>query len=630
MSSPLRRLTPVPFTQVTFSDGLLAERQATNRRAAIPAVHQQMAATGRLEALKMQWKPGDPYTPHIFWDSDVAKWLEGAAYSLATHPDPALEALVEEAVSLLVAVQQPDGYLNSYFTQMAPQARWTNLRDQHELYCAGHLIEAAVAHFQATGRRTLLDALARYADYIASVFGPNPGQKRGYPGHEEIELALVKLYRATGEQRYLELSRYFIDERGRQPHYYDAEARARGEDPAAYWAKTYAYAQAHVPVREQTEAVGHAVRAVYLYSGMADVAAETGDESLLAACERLWDNLTRRKLYLTGGIGAEHRAENFGKEFQLPNDSAYAETCAAIGLIFFAHRMLQITADSRYADVIERALYNNVLAGIDLAGTRFFYVNPLESDGTHHRQDFFSCACCPPNVLRLLASLGDYVASTAPDTLYIHQYSAGTIRVEVNGKPVTLQVKTRYPWDGEIDITLDMPHPAEFVVCLRLPDWCPAPNLAVNGVSVGAPVHNGYACLRREWKPGNQIDLSLPMPVQRVAADPRVAADAGRIALQRGPLVYCLEGTDHGATPVSSITVPDHARLDAAWMPNLLGGVMVVEGEGLAPTWANGHERLYGSLGGLTYRPTPIRAVPYYAWDNRAPGPMAVWLPRVP
>ena len=625
-SSP--RLTPVPFTHVTLSGGLLAERQATNRQATIPAIHRQLGATGRLELLKMQWQPGDPYTPHFFWDSDVAKWLEGACYSLATHPDPALEAQVEAAVALLVAAQQPDGYLNTYFTRFTPEARWTNLRDQHELYCAGHLMEAAVAHYETTGRRTLLDALCRYADTIATVFGPGPDQKHGYPGHEEIELGLVKLYRATGEARYLELSRYFIDERGRQPLYFDTEALARGDDPAAYFFGSHAYSQSHLPVREQTEAVGHAVRAVYLYSAMADVATATGDASLLAACERLFESIVNHKLYLTGGIGAAHHGESFGRPDQLPNDSAYAETCAAIGLIFFVQRMLQLEGDGRYADVLERALYNNVLAGMSQDGTRFFYVNPLEADGTHHRQDFFTCACCPPNVTRLLASLGQYVASTTPDGLAVHLYTAATIDTAVAGMPVRLTQQTDYPWDGTIALTVDPAQAADFELRLRIPGWCAAHRLTVNGEPVRAPEVKGYAVLRRTWQPGDTVELVLEMPIERIVADPRVAADAGRVALQRGPLVYCVEQADHGQTPATSLILPDDAPLTARFDPDLLGGVVVLEGEALAPDWADGRERLYGRASQIVETPVALRAIPYYAWDNRTPGPMAVWITR--
>ncbi len=624
MAAPGRKLSPLPLTQVTIGGPFWGPWVEANRRATLPHVYEACKNTGRIDALRLQWRPGDPNPPHIFWDSDVAKWLEAAAYELAVHPDAALAQRAEETADLLIKAQQPDGYLNTHFTVVEPEKRWTNLRDWHELYCAGHLIEAAVAYFEATGRRNLLDALCRYADHIDATFGPEEGKKRGYPGHEELELALVKLYRATGEVRYLRLAEYFINERGRQPHYYDLEAQARGD--TRRW-MPYEYWQVHKPVREQEEAVGHAVRAMYLCSGMADVAAETADASLLAACRRLWRSVTERKMYVTGAVGARHHGEAFGDDWELPNDTAYAETCAAIGLVFFAQRMLELEADGRYADVLERALYNGVLSGVSLDGRKFFYVNPLASGGRHRRQPFFDCACCPPNVARLLASLGRYACGTEGDNaIYVHLYATGEAIAALGGRRVSLTQDTAYPWDGTVDLAVGLDGPARFELALRVPGWCRKHALRVNGKAVAAPVRKGYARLRRTWSNGDRVTLALAMPVERVEANPVVDATAGKVALQRGPLVYCLEGCDH-RVDVRTIRLPDRARLAARFDKRLLGGAVVIEGKAVAAAAAPWKDRLYAAGTAKTV-PVAIRAVPYCLWDNRKGGTMAVWLPR--
>ena len=620
-----RRLSPLPLTEVAVEGRFWGPRVEANRRAAIPHVYEACRRTGRIDALRLGWRQGDPNPPHIFWDSDVAKWLEAAAYELATCPDPVLERRAEETADLLVKSQQPDGYLNTHFTVVEPGKRWTNLRDWHELYCAGHLMEAAVAHFEATGNRTLLNALCRYADHIDATFGPEEGKKHGYPGHEEIELALVKLYRATGQERYLRLAEYFVNERGRQPHYYDAEAEARGD--TRRW-MPYDYWQVHKPVREQHDAVGHAVRAMYLYSGMADVAAETGDPSLLAACRRLWHSVTRRRMYVTGAIGPRHHGEAFGDDWELPNDTAYAETCAAIGLVFFAHRMLAIEADGRYADVMERALYNGVLSGVSLDGRKFFYVNPLASAGAHHRQPFFDCACCPPNVARLLSSLGHYVYGTEADkALYVHLYASGEGCATLGSRRVCLIQATEYPWDGTVDLAVGLDKPTRFELALRIPGWCRKHALRLNGKAVAAPVRKGYARLRRTWNDGDRVTLALAMPVERVAANPAVDAAAGKVALQRGPVVYCLEACDH-AVDVRAIRLPDRARLTPRFDKRLLGGTVVIEGKARAVPMREWKDRLYRPQAAGATAPAAIRAIPYCLWDNRKAGTMAVWLPR--
>ncbi len=628
-SDPASRIVPVPFTAVVIDDGFWAPRQRVNRERTIPFEYRQCKETGRIDAFRLDWRPGQEPVPHIFWDSDVAKWIEAASYSLATHDDPALDALLDEVIALIAAAQQPDGYLNVHFTVVEPGKRWTNLRDAHELYCAGHLIEAAVAHFQATGKRTLLDVLCRYADHIAETFGRGPGQKRGYPGHPEIELALVKLYRCTGERRYLALAQYFVDERGQSPHYFDQERLARGETisifgPAFSRMYTHEYNQSHKPVREQDRPVGHAVRAMYLYSAMADLAGELGDAGLRAAGERLWQHLVERLMYVTGGIGTSRQNEGFTADYDLPNATAYCETCAAIGLVFWAHRLLQLDCDRRYADVMERALYNGVISGVSLEGERFFYVNPLASNGSHRRQAWFDCACCPPNLARLLASLGQYVYSQGDDEAVVHLYVQGEARLRLAGQSVTLRQETRYPWDGQVRLTVRLEEPARFTLKLRVPGWCREATLAIGGKAVPMELERGYARISREWRDGDAVTLDLAMPIERVYAHPRVSADAGRVALQRGPIVYCLEQVDNGPD-LEAIALPRDARLEATFEPELLGGVVTISGFGLRRVVEDFAGQLYRSAPARVM-PVPIKAIPYCVWENRAPGEMAVWL----
>jgi len=629
----------VPFTQVHVDDAFWAPRMRANREQTIPNVYRQLKDTGRIDAFRLDWKPGMSPTPHIFWDSDVAKWVEGASYDLAINPDPELERLLGEVTALIASAQQPDGYLNVHFTVVAPEKRWTNLRDWHELYCAGHLLEAAVAHYSVTGKRALLDAMIRYVAHIGSVFGREPGKKRGYPGHEEIELALVKLYRLTGERGYLDLGRYFIDERGQEPSYFDMEVARRGERGESDWpVSPLEYYQAHKPLRQQTEAVGHAVRAMYLYSGAADVARETEDAELHAVCERLWQSVALRRLYITGGIGSASEGERFTADYDLPNESAYAETCAAIGLVFFAHRMLQssggraatahgLECDSRYADVMERALYNGVLSGVSLDGTHFFYVNPLASRGDHHRQPWFDCACCPTNIMRLLPTIGGYVYSTSDNSVAVHLYMQSEAKLALrSGAQVTLRQETRYPWEGDVRLTVHPQSSLSFTLGLRIPGWCRSYSLAVNGAPLEARVERGYACLSRHWEPGDTVDLNLDMPVEKMEAHPEVLHDFGRVALQRGPIVYCLEDVDHDID-VREIAIRPDAVLTPRFDPTILGGVVVLEGVGLTGTRDRWTNALYLPRGGQR-RKTRLRAIPYYAWDNRAAGAMTVWVPR--
>ncbi|QOR85903.1 glycoside hydrolase family 127 protein [Geobacillus stearothermophilus] len=573
----------------------------------------------------------------VFQDSDVAKWLEAVAYLLEEKRDSELEALADDVIELLGRAQQPDGYLNTYYTVKEPGKRWTNLRDNHELYCAGHLIEAAVAYFQATGKRRFLDIMCKYADYIGTVFGRGEGQIPGYDGHQEIELALLKLYEATGNENYLKLSQYFIDQRGQQPHYFDQEKEARGETKPFWYDGGYRYHQAHIPVREQKQAVGHAVRALYMYTAMAGLAAKTGDESLKQACQTLWENVTKRQMYITGGVGSSAFGESFTFDFDLPNDTVYAETCASIALVFWARRMLELEMDGKYADVMERALYNGTISGMDLDGKRFFYVNPLEvwpkacerHDKRHVkpvRQKWFSCACCPPNLARLIASIGHYIYSQTSDALFVHLYVGSNIQTEIGGRSVEIVQETNYPWDGTVRLTVSAESAQEFTLGLRIPGWCRGAEVTINGENVDiAPLtKKGYAYIRRVWRQGDEMVLHFSMPVERIKAHPQVRVNAGKVALQRGPIVYCLEEVDNGPN-LANLFLPRDAKLEARFEPDLLEGVVVITGTAERMDESAWNDELYRPIEPRTYQ-VPFRAIPYYAWCNRGEGEMTVWV----
>lgn len=578
----------------------------------------------------------------VFQDSDVAKWLEAVGYSLSVTPNPELEALADETIDIIEKAQQPDGYLNTYFIIKEPGKRWTNLVDCHELYCAGHMMEAAVAYYEATGKRKLLDIMSKYADCIDSIFGTETGKLRGYCGHQEVELALVKLYKATGKEKYLKLAKYFIDERGQKPSYFEAELEKRGMK--SHWTGNpikkidLAYTQSHLPVREQKEAIGHSVRAVYMYTGMADIAAETGDKSLFDACETLWNNLTEKQMYITGGIGSTNHGEAFTFDYDLPNDIVYAETCASIGLVFFAQRMLQIQARGKYADVLERALYNTVVSGMSKDGKHFFYVNPLEvwpeasekNPTRHHvksiRQKWFGCACCPPNVARLLSSLGQYIYSSNDKTVYAHLYIGGEVVVNLGSEKVKLVQETNYPWSGDVKVKVSVDEEKEFSLALRIPGWCRNSSITVNGdkVELEGKIIDGYAYLNREWKDGDTVELNLDMSVNLIQANPKVRADAGKVSIQRGPLVYCIEEIDNGAN-LSAISIDPKQELKTEFDETLLGGAATITGEGTRTDEANWENQLYRSFN-CEEKYVKIKAVPYYLWGNRAPGEMMVWI----
>ncbi|KKI93837.1 hypothetical protein WQ54_01940 [Bacillus sp. SA1-12] len=576
----------------------------------------------------------------VFQDSDVAKWIEAVAFSLETEPNEQFEQIIDEVVALLGRAQDESGYLNTYYQVKEPTKRWTNLRDNHELYCAGHLVEAAVAYYKATGKKQFLNIMCKYTDYINSVFGPEEYKRKGYPGHQEIELALVKLYEVTGNERYLNLSKYFIDERGKQPNYFDIEKKERNDTKPFWFNNDYAYHQAHLPVREQKEAVGHAVRAVYMYSAMADLAEKTKDESLKRACEALWENVTQKQMYITAGIGSMVFGEAFSFDYDLPNDLSYTETCASIGLVFWAKRMLNLEVNRKYADVMETALYNGTISGMDLDGKKFFYVNPLEvqpeasykrNDKKHIkpvRQKWFGCACCPPNIARLIASIGHYIYSQKGKELYVHLYMGHDTTVEIEGQSVGVSQKTNYPWDGNITLNVSPHSQQEFTLALRIPGWTKSAIVKINGEMVDYQplMKNGYVYLNRVWSEHDEVELSFPMVIERIQANPLVRNNNGKVALKRGPVVYCLEEIDNGRN-LSSIFLPRNQELKAAFKDDFLDGVVVITGKAEKIQEKNWENQLYRPVEEQAHENSiNIKAIPYFAWCNREPGEMLVWI----
>ena len=632
--------------KVRIDDSFWSKTRETVRREGIP--YQWRALNDMIHGAEPSYcmrnfriaagKEQGEHAGYVFQDSDVAKWIEGAAFNLRWHPDPALEATVDGAIDEVVAAQQPDGYLDTYYIINGLERRWTNLKDNHELYCAGHLIEAAVAYFQVTGKRKLLDAVIRYVDAIDAVLGPEEGKLHGYPGHPVIEMALMRLYDVTRDPKHLKLAKYFVDQRGQRPLYFEEED-ARNHN-LFYWKDSYfryQYYQAGMPIREQTEAQGHAVRAMYLYSGVADVARETGDAELADVCRRLWNSTVKRRMYVTGAIGSSEYGEAFTFDYDLPNDTIYGETCAAIGLVFFARRMLTLDARGEYADVMERALYNGVISGMQLDGKKFFYVNPLEvlpeaslkDRRKNHvkveRQKWFSCACCPPNIIRLLSSLEDYVYSVNGREVWMHLYVGGGLDAEAEGKPVRLNVKTNYPWDGAVAVTVETA--SSFTLKMRIPGWCRGWTATVNGEAVQSVVHDGYIALERDWSAGDRVELFLDMPVELVRANPRVYEDVGKTAVTRGPLVYCLEEADNTRN-LHMIRMGDVKPEDfeIKWRPDKLGGIVELTSLGLRETDAGWEDALYSSETAIENTPARLTWIPYYSWANRDPGEMRVWV----
>ncbi len=613
---------PIPFTRVSIQDSFWLPRIETNRNVTIPYDFQKCEETGRID--NFDKAAGKMPGPHIGWqfnDSDVFKVIEGAAYALQVQPDPELEAYIDGIIERIGAAQEPDGYLYTARTidpehphEAAGPTRWSNLVMSHELYNFGHMFEGAVAYYQATGKRAFLDIALRTADLLCRTFGPDG--LHAVPGHQEVELGLVKLYRLTGEEKYLNLAKFFLDERGR-PH--GRELMQAVGNPG--------YMQDHQPVIEQREAVGHAVRAVYMYSAMADIAALTGDQAYLNAIKALWENVVTKKMALTGGLGARHTGEAFGDNYELPNLTAYNETCAAIGSIFWNHRLFLLEGKSAYYDILERTLYNGFLSGVSLEGNTFFYVNPLECDTKFHfnsdhtitRQPWFWCSCCPTNVVRLMPSLPGYIYAVRDDRLYVNLYIGSQTAVAVGGTEVQLRMETRYPWDGAIRLQVDPARPARFTLMLRVPGWVkgqPVPgdlyryldatpgavSLRLNGAPLAGEETDGYLTITRDWAAGDIVEIDFPMPIRRVLAHPAISDTVGKVALERGPLVYAAEGIDNGGHALDLI-LPDDLPLYAEHRPELLNGVTVIRGDG-------------------------FMAIPYYAWGHRGVHEMAVWLKR--
>jgi len=629
----MRKYTPVNFTDVRLTGKFWGERVNTVLTHSVPSQYDQLVTHNVLDSLKLPKPPPEltfprneyGFTTQIFWDSDVGKWIEAASYALHHRRDAAIEKKIDAMVDDLEKAQLPDGYLNCWYLGREPENRWTNLRDNHELYNAGHLLEGAVAYFRATGRRKFLDVMERYVDHIAQTFGTGPNQKRGYPGHQELELALIKLYQLTGEKKRLDLAAYFINERGQTPHYFELEAQRRPGD--FFIQGTQEYNQSHKPVREQDKVVGHAVRAFYMYTAMADLAAELDDAGLKKACESLWKDVTATRMYVTGGFGSSASNEGFTRDYDLPNASSYCETCASVAMVFWAQRMLNMDLAGPYGDILEQALYNNTLAGLSHDGERYFYEKPLESDGSHKRYEWHPCPCCAMNVARLIASIGGYFYSTSEDGLIVHLYGGAAACLKLAGTEVGITEQSHYPWSGAISITLDPTEPAEFSLRLRIPGWASGATALVNGerFAVADHVRNGYLDIRRLWTRGDRVELELPMAGERIYAHPEVRQDFGKVALRRGPLVYCIEQADNGDTPLPVVSLPREAGLKSAERKDLFDGIVTLQAEARCLTdegWQ-----------GLLYRATPpamkpvtLTAIPYYLWANRGSNPMAVWI----
>jgi uncharacterized protein len=616
---------PLSLTAVRVVDGLWAQRQQVNRTVAIPAALRQLRKGGTLRNLRHAAAGEGQHEGPVFIDSDVYKWLEAIAWEQAREPSETLAEDQAEATALIAQAQQPDGYLNS-FIQLArgDAARFTDLTSGHELYCARHLIQAAVAQHRATGHRELLDAAIRFADLLVATFGP--GKRPELDGHPLVEMALVELYRETGSSRYLDLARHFVESRGQG--WATTGPRPR---PRSYYSD-------RVPVRQAVTVEGHAVRALYLAAGAADLAAETGDEDLLAALERQWHAMVTTKTYITGGLGARWDGEAFGAPYELPADRAYCETCAAIASIQWSWRMLLRTGAPRYADLIERTLYNAVLPGMSLDGNAYFYANALQvrsgqtgddpRNPVNGRAGWFGVACCPPNIMRTIASLSSLLATSRDDGVQLHQYASSTITAELPSGQAKLAVATNYPWDGRVEITVQAAPDQDWTLALRIPGWCGNAKALVGGTGTAEACEPGtYLCLRRRWRAGASVVLDLPMPVRRPVAHERVDAVRGCAAVERGPLVYCLEQADHPAgVPVDDVRLADGDGT-ATWHPDLLGGVTAVQ---LTGSTTPGPAPLYqpDSAGhGQAGRPVRLTAIPYFAWANRGPGPMRVWVP---
>ena len=619
---------PVPLNQVSIREGFWLPRFETNRLVTVWADFRKSEETGRISNFARAGKLEEgPFRGIPFDDSDVFKIVEGAAYTLATHPDPKLETYLDRLIAKMAAAQEPDGYLYTartlgFTNGMTGKERWSNLASSHELYNIGHLYEAAAAHFAVTGKRTLLDVACKSADLIDKTFGPAPDQLKGVPGHQEIEIGLCKLYRATGDARYLSLAKFFIDMRGR------SDLRGKVFGP---------YCQDHVPVVQQTEAVGHAVRAGYLYAGMADVAALTGDRALMGAIDALWENVVAKKMHLTGGIGARHQGEAFGDNYELPNATAYLETCAAIANALWNQRMFLLHGDAKYIDVLERVIYNGFLSGISLHGDEFFYPNPLASRGGYARSKWFGCSCCPVNIVRFIPQIGPFTYAQRDAAVYVNLFVASRATLKTPAGAVTLTQTTDYPWTGDvrIDVTPDKER-LSFPLKIRIPGWAtgtPVPSdlyaqtepgslknvsVSINGQPAPLALDRGYLTLERAWRAGDTVSLAFAMPVRRIRCHPAAADNRGRLAVERGPLVYCAEAADNGGRVLNLTLAPDAAFRE---------GTVDVLGHRLVALTADARAVSADLRGRRTSRPAAATLIPYFAWCHRGAGEMQVWFP---
>ena len=588
---PLKMIEQIDFSHVKINDNFWSPRLSKHVSATLPVCIDQIEnQTGRIRNFENAAKGEGEHSGIFFDDSDVYKALEGMAYSLINNPDPELEKKADEWIDKFAAAQQPDGYINTFYTLTGLDKRWTNM-DKHEMYCAGHMIEAGVAYYQATGKRKLLDVCIRMTDHMMSQFGP--GKRHWVPGHEEIELALVKLYQTTQEQKYLDFAYWLLEERG---HGHGTMGNEGKWDPVYY--------QDIVPVRRLTDISGHAVRCMYLYCGMADVAALKNDTGYIAAIDRLWDDVVHRNMYITGGIGSSRDNEGFTEDYDLPNLDAYCETCASVGMVLWNQRMNQLTGDSKYIDVLERSLYNGALAGISLGGDRFFYVNPLESKGDHHRQEWYGCACCPGQLSRFLPSIGNYIYASSDDALWVNLYIGNTGQIRIGETDILLTQETDYPWDGSVKLTISTSQPLEKEIRLRIPNWCKTYDLSINGKRINVSEEKGYAVIK-DWKSQDVIALDMDMPVEIVAADPHVKENFGKRVIQRGPLVYCMEEIDNPEY-FDQIQLSPSTTFQTAFVSDILNGIKTIKTNGRAQS--------------ATF-------IPYYAWDNRKAGKMRVWIP---
>ncbi|MBC7217423.1 MAG: glycoside hydrolase family 127 protein [Candidatus Caldatribacterium sp.] len=604
--SKYARLQPVAVNSVRFTEGgFFTDRLRLMGEVTLPLQYQIMEETGRMDNFRIAaGKLSGEFTGFCFNDTDVYKWIEAVSYFLATTKNGELEKLVDKVIEEVKLAQDEDGYLDTYFTFSRKPDRFTNLKDMHELYCAGHLFQAAIAHHRVTGKESLLEVAIRFADHIASVFGPR--RKKGVPGHPEVEMALVELYRETGDRKYLELAKFFIDERGKG---------LVGGDT---------YHIDHKPFRELDEIVGHAVRSLYLTCGATDLYMETGDKALWSALERLWNDLVNRKMYVTGGAGARHEGEAFGDPYELPNETAYAETCAAIANFMWNYRMFLASGEGRFVDLMELALYNGILSGISIDGKEYFYVNPLADRGSHRRQRWFACACCPPNLARTITALPGYLYAVSPEGVWVNLYASNIAEIEVNGSLVRIVERTEYPWKGLIEFAIS--GNSTFSLFLRKPGWCKEFSLKVNGERIEVPLEKGYLVVRREWREGDTVTLELGMQPEFLESHPYVSENIGKVAIRRGPIVYCVEGEDNPGVDIWNLEVLKDEALQEEYK-DILGGIVIIKGKGYVNN-PSSWKSLYLPVqeAARLKKEVGFAAIPYYAWANRTPGPMAVWV----